>query len=114
MAGAVHHQIGAEAADDVAHARDALLRVRDRLDVDRRLGAELSREFEPRRLRRADANHATGSHLARGGDGENADWPRALNYHRVAPGEAAGAGRAVERADAGGERLRERPGPQRE
>src|SRR5262249_7700909 len=73
-------------------------------EVPRRLGAEFARELEPWRFGRADADHARGAHFACGGDGENADRSRALDHHRVSPGESAGAGRAVERADAGGQR----------
>ena len=46
-------------------------------------------------------------------DRENADRTRALDHHRVAPAETTGAGGAVEGADAGRQRLRERAEPQR-
>ena len=75
--------------------------------------AEFARELKPRLLGRADADHAAGAHFARGGDGENADRSRALDHHRVSPGESTGADRAVERPDAGGQRLRQRAEPQR-
>src|SRR5262249_31600143 len=106
MAGTIHHEVGAEAADDVANTLDALIRLLDLLDVHRRLGAEFARELKPRRFATADADHPSGAHFARGGDGENADRSRALDHHRVPPSESTGADRAVERADAGGQRLR--------
>ncbi len=51
------------------------LRRRELLDIDGRLRAELARQRKPRRLRRADADHAPCAHLLRGGDRENADRP---------------------------------------
>ena len=39
------------------------------LDVEGRLRPEFSREFQPRRFRRADADHPARSHLLRGGHG---------------------------------------------
>src|SRR5262249_13314391 len=107
MAGTVHHEICAKSADDVAHARDPLLRILGLLDVHRRFGTECSRELEPRLLRSADADHPSGAHSLGSGDGENANWSRALDYDGIAPGESAGAHRAVERTDAGGQRLRQ-------
>src|SRR5215203_5068231 len=79
----------------------------------RRLGAELARQRQPRLLRGADADHPAGSHLLRRRDRQDADRPGALDDDRVAPSEAAGAGRPVEGADAGGERLGERAEPKR-
>ena len=64
-------------------------------------------------LRRADADDAARAHLLRRRDRQNADRPGALDDDRVAPSEAAGAGRAVEGADAGGQRLGQRAEPQR-
>jgi hypothetical protein len=64
--------------------------------------------LSPRLLRSADADHAARPHLLRRRDREDADRPRALDDDRVAPFEAARADRAVEGADAGGERFRER------
>src|SRR6185437_6992958 len=100
MSRAIHHQIGAEAADDLAYRLDARLRRRDLFNVYSRFRAELARQLEPRRLRCADANHAPRAHLLRGGDRQNADRARALDHHRVAPGETTGTRRTVEGADA--------------
>ena len=100
MTGAVHYQIGAEAADDVAYARDALLGRLVLLDIHRRFGAKLTRQCEPRLFRRADANNPAGAHFLRGRHGKNADWTGALDGDGVAPFKAAGARRAVESANA--------------
>ena len=67
---------------------------------DRRFGAELARELQPRRLRRADADHPPRAHLLRGGDRQNSDRAGALDHDGVAPGETARPGGAVEGADA--------------
>ena len=45
MAGAIHDNIRAKPADDVAHAREPLLRLGDLLDVNGRFGTEFAREF---------------------------------------------------------------------
>src|ERR1700730_2129865 len=45
MARAIHHEVGAEAADDVAHGLDARFRRRDLLNVYSRFRAELAREL---------------------------------------------------------------------
>ncbi len=82
-------------------------------DIDGGFRAEFARQLQPRRLRRADADHAARAHLLRGGDRENPDRTGALDHDRVAPGESAGAGGAIEGADAGGQRLRQRAEPQR-
>ena len=113
MARAVHHEIGAEAADDLADRRDARLWRRELLNIHGGFGAELATQREARLLRRADHDHAARAHLLRGRDREHADRPRALDHHRVADPEAADALRAGQRADAGGQRLRERAEPQR-
>ena len=78
------------------------------LDVDRGLGAEVARQPQPRRLRRADGDHPAGAHLLRRGDGEDADRAGALDDDGVVPLEAAGLDRAVEGADAAGQRLGQR------
>src|SRR6516162_9480679 len=57
MTGTVHHQVGPEAADNLAHPRDALLGCFVLLAIDCRLRTKLSRELQPRRFRRADADH---------------------------------------------------------
>ena len=108
MARAIHHQVGAESADDVAHRLDARLGRFHLLDVHRRLGAEFARERKARLLRRADADDAPRAHLLRGRDRQDADRAGALDDDRVAPLEAPRLDRAVERADARGERLGER------
>ena len=113
MTRAVHHQIRAEAADDLAHRRDARLGRGEFLNAYGRFGAELAAERKPRRFRRADYDHAPRAHLLRGSHGEHADRPRALDHHRGAPREGADPLRAAEGADARGERLRERAEPQR-
>ena len=46
VAGAVHHNVCAEAADDIAHPRDASLGGPELLDIDRRLSAELARQLQ--------------------------------------------------------------------
>ena len=89
MAGAVHHQVRAVAADDLAHGRDARLGRRDFLDVDSGFGAEPAGQREARLLRRADHDHPPGAHLLRRRHREHPDRPRALDDHRVAPFEAA-------------------------
>src|SRR6185437_4274912 len=108
MSRTIHHQISAEAADDVAHALDPRFRRGDILDVDGGFSAELARELEPRVLRRPDTDDAPRAHLLRGGDREDADRTGALDHHGIAPTEAAGPGRAIEGADAGSQRLRQR------
>ncbi len=108
MTGAVHDDVGAPAADDVAHRLDPRLRCRMPLDIDGRLGAELPRQRQSRAFGRADGDDAAGPHLLRRGDGEDADRPGALDDDRIAPGETAGLDRAVEAADAGGQRFGQR------
>jgi hypothetical protein len=85
MARAIHHEVGPEPADDVAHRGDALLRASELLNVDRRFRAEFARELEPRLLRRADADHPPCSHFLRGRDRENPDRAGALDHHGRAP-----------------------------
>src|SRR6185312_16891448 len=99
MAGAIHHQIGAEAADNVAHLLDSCLRRPDLFDIDGGFSAELARELQPRRLRRTDADDAACPHLLRGGDRENPDRTRTLDHDGVAPAKPAGPGGAIEGAD---------------
>ena len=102
MARAIHHQIGTEAADDVAHFFDARFRRFDLLNIDGRFRAELARQLQPRRFRRADADHAPCAHFLRGRDRQNSDRAGALDHDRVAPSESAGPRGAVEGTDAGG------------
>ena len=83
------------------------------IDIDGRLRAEFSRERQPRRLRRADTDHPARTHFLCGRDRQNADRTGALNHDRIAPGKSARAGGAVEGANAGGQRLRQRAEPQR-
>ena len=78
------------------------------LDVDRRLGAEIARQPQPRLLRSADGDHAARAHFLRRRHRQNADRAGALDHHRVIPAEAACLHRPVERADARGQRLGER------
>ncbi len=78
------------------------------LDVDGRLGAEVARELQARALGCAHGNDPAGAHLLRGGDGEDADRAGALDDDGVVPLEAAGLDRAIEGADAAGQRLRQR------
>ena len=85
----------------------------DLLDIDGGFGAEFARQLQPRRLRRADADDPARAHLLRGGHRQNPDRAGALDHHGVAPGESAGAGGAIEGADAGGQRLRQGAEPQR-
>ena len=85
MARTIHHEIGAEAADDVAHLLDAFRRRPDFLNVDGGFRAEFARQLEPRRFRRADTDHPARAHLLGRCDGQNSDRPRALDHHRVAP-----------------------------
>ena len=93
MAGAVHHEVGAEAADDVAHAPRCAPPASVTSSMSTVASApNLRASFEPRLLRRADADHAARAHLLRRGDGQDADRPGALDDDRVAPREAAGAG----------------------
>src|SRR4051794_22003641 len=71
-------------------------------------GTALAAAFHPRLPRRPDACAAPRAHRLRGRDRENSDRPGALAHRRVTPLEAPGFDRAIERADAGGERLGER------
>ena len=112
MARAVHDEIGAEAADDLAHRSDARLGCRALLDVHGGFGAELAAQREAWLLRRADHDHAR-AHLLRGGNREHPDRAGALDHHRIADPEAADALGAGQRADAGGERLRKGAEPER-
>src|SRR5215470_15026423 len=100
MAGAIHHHVSAEAADEIAHPVDTGLRTQECLDVDRGLGAEAAGQLKPRLFRRADANNASGPHLLGGRDRENSDGPRALDHNAIPPAETAGPDRAIERPDA--------------
>src|SRR6185437_15270254 len=100
MTRAIHHEVRAESADDVAHFSDTFLRRLAFLDVDGGLGAEFARELQARLFRRADADHPARAHLLRSRDGQNSDRTGALDHHGVAPGEAAGAHGAIESADA--------------
>ncbi len=113
MARAIHDQVGAKAADDVAHFFDPLIGRLELLDIHRRLGAELARERKPRRLRRADADHPARAHFLRGRHRQNPDRAGALDDDGVAPCESAGADRAIEGADARGQRLGQGAEPQR-
>ena len=99
MARTIHHEIGAEAPDDIAHRLDARLRRRDLLNIYRCFRAELARQLEPRRLRRPDADHAGRTHFLCGGDCENSDRAGTLDHHRIAPCESAGTAGAIESAD---------------
>ena len=109
MARAVHHEIRAEAADDVAHRRDARFGGVCTSSMFTVASApNLRASLQARLFRRADANHAARAHLLRGGHRQNADRARALDDDGVAPLEAARLDRAVERADARGERLAQR------
>ena len=85
----------------------------DLLDIHRSLRAEFARQLKPRLFRRADADHPARAHLLRRGDRQNSDRAGALDHHGIAPGKSAGAGGAVEGADAGGQRLRQRAQSQR-
>src|SRR3974377_400656 len=105
MAGAVHHQVGAKPADKLAHPRNARVGGLVAFDVDRRFGAELAREFKPRLLRGADANHAPGAHFLRSRDRENPDWTGTLDDDGIAPFESADPHRAIKRANARRQRL---------
>jgi hypothetical protein len=109
MAGAVHHQVGAEPADQLAHPRDARIRGLVAFNIDRGFGAELARKLKPRFLRRADANHAAGAHFLRGGDRKNSDRTGTLDDDGVAPFESADAHRAIKGANARRQRLGKRP-----
>ena len=82
-------------------------------DIDRGFGAEFARQRQPWRLRRADADDTARAHLLCCGNRQNSDRTGALDHHGVAPGEAARSRGAVEGADAGGQRLRQRTEPQR-
>src|SRR3954467_14766187 len=97
---AIHHQIGAEAANDVAHFLDACFRGLEPFDVDGCFRAELACQFEPRLFRRADAYHASCTHLLRRRDRQYPDGARALDQDGIAPGKAAGVSGTVEGADA--------------
>jgi hypothetical protein len=66
MAGAVHDEVSAEAADDRAHAGDALA-ASSLLDVDGRLGAEIARGFS---AAFGAPTRPPGGPLLRRGDGE--------------------------------------------
>jgi len=68
MSRTIHHEVGAEAADDLAHSLDARLGVADFFNIDCGFGAESSRQLEPRHLRRADADNAPGAHRQLGTD----------------------------------------------
>src|SRR4029077_10564674 len=87
MTRAIHHQIRAETADDVAHTLDARLRCRNLFDIDGGFRPELARQRQARRLRRADADHPARAHFPCRSDGENPDWTRPLDHYSVAPGE---------------------------
>ena len=113
MAGAVHDQVGAVAADELADPGDALGGRPVFLDIHRRLGAKFARQRQARLLGRADADDAARAHLLRRGDGQDADRPGALDDDRVAPFEAAHALRAGKAADRRGDRLRQRAEAQR-
>ena len=113
MAAAVDHQVGAEAADDVAHRRDARLRAPVLLDVDRGLGAEGAADPQARLLGRADHDDPARAHLLGGDDGEHADGARALDHHGVADAQGADRLGALEGPDRGGQRLGEGTQPQR-
>src|SRR5438445_243652 len=108
MAGAIHHEIGAESADDLAHTSDALLRRAHLFELYGRLGAEAAREIEPRMFGRADADHAAGAHFLRRDNSQNADRSGSLNDNRVAPVEPTRLLGAIECANAGGQRLGQR------
>ncbi len=73
----------------------------------------LRSELQARLLGCPDADHASRTHLLCRGDRKDADRAGALDHDRVAPAEAAGANGAVDRADAGGQRLRQRAEPER-
>src|SRR5580700_1255360 len=105
MSCAVHHQVRAKAADDVADSFDPCVWRLELVDVHCCLGAEAARQGEPRGLRRADADHATGSHLLRSRDSQNSNRSRALDDDSVPPLKAASTNRSVEGPDARGQRL---------
>ena len=113
MARAIHHQIGAEAADDVAHRLDALFRRLDR-SISTVASAPNFRASSSRGVSGAPTQITLPAPIScAAATARIPIGPEPWITTRVAPGESARARGAVEGADAGGQRLRQRAEPQR-
>src|SRR3712207_2874572 len=102
VAGAVHHEVGAEGFGQRAHGLYARLGRFVVLERDGGLGAEAPAQREPRILGCPDDDDAPRPHLLGGGHGQNADRPRTLDDDGIAHAEEAGALGTVESADTRG------------